>query len=523
MQSLPSGRDGAGQRPYVQTNAGVGFGRGGTGGKSNSEYHDMAVTSPSPIMRTTREPEWTPRQREVLDLLVKGRTNGEIASELGISLDGAKWHVSEIITRLGVDTRDEAAEYWRHRNGLRMRFTRVLQAVFGSNVLKFVGATAAVGAFIAAAALVVFALNDSGDGSPQAGAPTPAAESPTPNPTDEPSPTAPPTTPTVDPGNVTGEVVMDIPVVGVVVGDPMTPSTTSYIVEKGCWQCDGATTGYERVSFDASGNATREVLFEAPVGYILSGRFDPAGNTHYVSVCAVGYCGGVGEMSSDATSVIYRSTDNGATWHAIAEYPGSAAIGALTADGPILFLQEENLGPVRIEDLAGKPFTAPIDGYHPYGYRGLGFTWISNDYQSLLMPDGSPLAAGYLDGHRWADSSFQFTSLLPDGSGALVSWWHQDESGRLIAYLGVFRNGELEHVIETGELIFAGAWLDDSTFVGNMAMEAPAGSEVPGGMANQPIIFNLESATATPIELYGELFTGEYAGRNNIVAARVGQ
>ena len=482
----------------------------------------MAVTSPTPIMRTTREPEWTPRQREVLDLLVKGRTNGEIASALGISLDGAKWHVSEIITRLGVDTRDEAAEYWRHRNGLRMRFTRVLQALFSSNVLKVVGATAAVGAFIVASALVVFALNDSGDGSPQAGAPTPPVETTTPDPTTAPSETPVPTTPTVDPN--TGEVVMDIPVRGVTIGDPVTPSNVSYIVEKGCWQCDGSTTAFERVSFDASGNTTRQVIFEAPVGYILSGRFDSAGDTHYVTVCAVGYCGGVGEMSPDATSVVYRSTDNGATWHAIAEYPGSAVIGALTADGPILFLQEENLGPVRLESLNGDPVVAPVDGHQPYGYRGLGFAWVSNDYQSLLMPDGSPLASGDLGGHRYLDSSFQFVSLLPDGSGALVSWWHGDEPATLTAYLGVFRNGELERVFETDELVFAGAWLDSgTTFVGNMAMDAPAGSDVLGGMVNQPVVFNLESGEVSPIELYGPLFTSEYQGRNNLVGASVGQ
>ena len=71
------------------------------------------------------EPEWTPRQRQVLDPLVPGRTNGEIASELGVSLEGAKWHVSEILSKLGVSSREEAAEHWRHRNGLRTRFLRV--------------------------------------------------------------------------------------------------------------------------------------------------------------------------------------------------------------------------------------------------------------------------------------------------------------------------------------------------------------------------------------------------------------
>lgn len=51
----------------------------------------------------------TPRQWEVLELVREGRTNPQIARELGISPDGAKFHVSEIITKLGVTSREEAA------------------------------------------------------------------------------------------------------------------------------------------------------------------------------------------------------------------------------------------------------------------------------------------------------------------------------------------------------------------------------------------------------------------------------
>lgn len=487
----------------------------------------MAVTSPSPMMRTTREPEWTPRQREVLNLLVKGRTNGEIASELGISLDGAKWHVSEIITRLGVDTRDEAAEYWRHRNGLRMRFTRVLQGLFGSNALKIVGIGAAVGAFVVASALVVFALNDSGDGTPQAGAPTPPAETETPDPTEEPtqepSTTPPPATPTVDPGNVTGEVVLDVPVRGVTVVDPATPRGISYIIEKGCWQCDGSATAYERVTFDANGVATRETIFEATTGYIQSGRFGQAGDAHYIAVCTTGYCGGVGQMTDDAETTLYRSTDDGETWEAIATYPGSAAIGGLDANGPILFLQEVNLGPVRIERLDGTELAPPVAGLRPYGYRGLGFVWLSDPGDEVLMPDGSPIVSGNLGGHRFEQTSFQFISLLPDGSGALVSWFRQEPSGGLTSYLGVFRDGKLERVFDTGETPFAGAWIADNAYVGNIAMDAPAGANVPGGQVNQPMVFDIKTGTVTPLEVYGPLFSEDYQGRNNVVAAFVQQ
>jgi DNA-binding CsgD family transcriptional regulator len=63
----------------------------------------MQVTAPhiSPLNRLHEDFRWTPRQRQVLDLLAARRTNGEIATALGISLDGAKWHVSEVMTKLG--------------------------------------------------------------------------------------------------------------------------------------------------------------------------------------------------------------------------------------------------------------------------------------------------------------------------------------------------------------------------------------------------------------------------------------
>lgn len=51
----------------------------------------------------------TPREREVLDLVALGRTNGEIARELVISTKTASVHVSNILTKFGVTNRGEAA------------------------------------------------------------------------------------------------------------------------------------------------------------------------------------------------------------------------------------------------------------------------------------------------------------------------------------------------------------------------------------------------------------------------------
>lgn len=98
----------------------------------------------------------------MLGLLVRGQTNAQIAESLGISLAGAKWHVSEVISKLGVESREDAAEYWRARNGLRLRFTRALRALLpGAGWLKVGGAVAGLAA-VSAAVIVVVALVESG-------------------------------------------------------------------------------------------------------------------------------------------------------------------------------------------------------------------------------------------------------------------------------------------------------------------------------------------------------------------------
>ncbi len=54
----------------------------------------------------------TPREWEVLELLRQGLSNPEIAERLGISRAGAKYHVAEILGKLGLSSREEAA-LWR--------------------------------------------------------------------------------------------------------------------------------------------------------------------------------------------------------------------------------------------------------------------------------------------------------------------------------------------------------------------------------------------------------------------------
>jgi DNA-binding CsgD family transcriptional regulator len=53
----------------------------------------------------------TPREWQVLDLLRQNLTNEQIAQRLDVSPATAKYHVSEIISKLGVSTREEAAAW----------------------------------------------------------------------------------------------------------------------------------------------------------------------------------------------------------------------------------------------------------------------------------------------------------------------------------------------------------------------------------------------------------------------------
>lgn len=55
-------------------------------------------------------PELTDRQREVARLVAEGLTNAEIGERLGISLDGAKYHVSEVLARLNLERREQVGE-----------------------------------------------------------------------------------------------------------------------------------------------------------------------------------------------------------------------------------------------------------------------------------------------------------------------------------------------------------------------------------------------------------------------------
>src|SRR4029079_2414925 len=70
------------------------------------EVHDsgMARIRPSDLSET---------QRKILTFLCAGRSNPQIAAELGIARETVKWNVSQLLSLLGVDNRQEAAQWYR--------------------------------------------------------------------------------------------------------------------------------------------------------------------------------------------------------------------------------------------------------------------------------------------------------------------------------------------------------------------------------------------------------------------------
>ena len=59
----------------------------------------------------------TPRELEILRLIAEGRTNQEISDGLFITIKTVKTHITQILAKLGVEDRTQAAVY-AHRNKL---------------------------------------------------------------------------------------------------------------------------------------------------------------------------------------------------------------------------------------------------------------------------------------------------------------------------------------------------------------------------------------------------------------------
>jgi photosystem II stability/assembly factor-like uncharacterized protein/DNA-binding CsgD family transcriptional regulator len=145
----------------------------------------------------------TPREREVLALIRDGLSNDDIGARLGISVDGVKYHVSQILSKLGVSSRQEAADWneelppwwqralapfawaWRKSLSFTAQQTWVWTALFAVLLLIAISAFTLLGVLLwrshnnsnasetSASIATATALRTSAISTPPTGAPTP--------------------------------------------------------------------------------------------------------------------------------------------------------------------------------------------------------------------------------------------------------------------------------------------------------------------------------------------------------------
>lgn len=105
----------------------------------------------------------TPREWEVLALLRQSLSNEQIAERLDISVPGVKYHVSEILSKLHVSSREEAAA-WQPEQGRRRAW---LALPLGAKI----AAGAITLATIAAIVVLAYGVAQTGSGEPDTFAP----------------------------------------------------------------------------------------------------------------------------------------------------------------------------------------------------------------------------------------------------------------------------------------------------------------------------------------------------------------
>ncbi|MGE0602132.1 MAG: response regulator transcription factor [Dehalococcoidia bacterium] len=110
----------------------------------------------------------SPKQEQVLRLIAAGHTNAEIAEELGLTLDGAKWHVREILSKLQVDSREDAVLWWKAHQRAGARTVRALTGMFGGGLGWKVATGAACGGAVLVAAWAFLGSTLPGDDDPPA-------------------------------------------------------------------------------------------------------------------------------------------------------------------------------------------------------------------------------------------------------------------------------------------------------------------------------------------------------------------
>jgi hypothetical protein len=309
-----------------------------------------------------------------------------------------------------------------------------------------------------------------------------------------------------------------VPVEPLKIGEPAEfPDDVALLIETGCWQCDGPTTGLERVYRDPSGRLRVDTLFspehlglpprvmqtdkgpqeETPniTGFTLTAD----ASRIVVSVCTRGMCSLIGgPPSEDAQTTLFESTDGGITWKVVDVLNGGVAVRASTHEGLLLW-----------------DFAAPYDeGYRLYhsGERveppagataGSPFTtaeglllWAAEDGR-ILRTDGGEFLSLDLP----PDAEIVDLLVEPGPAPVSVVTWFVEEGVGGAYYVSVLEpSGDLRHTYRASDLVLLGGWLGGLAY-GNADVEpeqlpAPPPDPYLGWL---PVALDFDTGTVAPI------------------------
>ena len=461
----------------------------------------------------------------MLGLLRDGLTNRQIGERLGVSHDAAKYHVGQILSKLGLETR-EAAAAWQPPAAARVEAARPawasgLAALLGRlpRVGKATLAAGSAAVLVGVGVLAYGVMSNGGDdegGSGVEGTETPRE--------------------TTAPSATEGGLVLDPPAIQLSIGEPAKlQGDVALLMETGCTQCDGPTTGIDRVYYDAGSEYRQEHLYsvaqnnsEPITGFAVSRN----GYRLAVSACARGVCAdgvfnGAGE---DAQSVVRYSDDGGVTWSEMARVDANVRVRAVLDDGRVVVATSlpndgseaattyETLpdGQEVTRPQSASPFLDPIAMPDSrIGWVGRGGTVLDGAGDVLYeLPPGGP--------HNLTGIAF-----LSDGKGedlALVSWQANTED--LAPYLTLFGGaGTIRANYAAQRFVQAGAWLNRGQVIVSMPATADmieGSASAPGdGFTNIPSYLDLATGEIHPMTA-PFLDAGTELGRNHVLALATG-
>jgi NarL family two-component system response regulator LiaR len=90
--------------------------RGAAAGQTSLSPEAARAVIPEAAERASRPGDLTETERRVLALMVEGQSNPQIGDSLGISLSTVKFHVSNILSKVGASSRTEAVALALRRN-----------------------------------------------------------------------------------------------------------------------------------------------------------------------------------------------------------------------------------------------------------------------------------------------------------------------------------------------------------------------------------------------------------------------